>query len=602
MIDYEKIGLKCGIEIHQRLDTKKLFCACSSAQKEEATSEISRRLRPVAGELGDVDPAAAFEFLRNREFVYKISPGESCLVEMDCEPPHALNRDALDITLQICKLLRCDVAEEIHVMRKTVIDGSNTGGFQRTAVVGMNGFLDTSFGDITITSIALEEEAARIEQRSDGKVVYKLSGLGIPLIEIATSPDIHTPEQGKEVAEKIGMILRSTKVQRGIGSIRQDVNISIKDGARIEIKGFQELDKIPRLIENEAARQLTLLEIKDELKKRGLREIKEMPHDATEIFKNTKNNFLRKIIIENGRIYALRLPKFAGMLKKQCGDRTFGSELSMYAESYGLGIIHSDEDMEKYNLTWEFSELRRMTKAEKEDLVFITAGHPPAVEKAISNVLERAKHCLIGVPEETRVSDGVDSKYTRPLPGAERMYPETDIPPIRITNEYLTKITVPKTLIEKKEEIKKQLPEELANQIITSRYFPMYEELSQRFDPVLVASAFTTIIKDISRQGHDTNKLAAFDLENIFALIKEGRIPKDSLPSALIMRIEGQNFDNIEGKFGMLSESELKKIVSDVVQAHPGANEPALMGLVMKHVRGRAPGELVMRTLREMKK
>ncbi|MBI5061254.1 MAG: hypothetical protein HZB67_02990 [Candidatus Aenigmarchaeota archaeon] len=231
-VGYAKIGLKAGLEIHQRLDTKKLFCSCSAAQKEEATAAMERRLRPVAGELGDVDPAAQFEFLRNRTFVYKISPNESCLVECDEEPPHRLNRDALNITLQICKLLNCRIAEEVHIMRKTVIDGSNTGGFQRTAIIGMTGSLETSFGEVGIQSVALEEEAGRIEQKSDGKVIYRLSGLGIPLVEIATSPDIHSPQQGKEVAEKIGMLLRSCKVQRGIGSIRQDINISIAGGAR----------------------------------------------------------------------------------------------------------------------------------------------------------------------------------------------------------------------------------------------------------------------------------------------------------------------------------------------------------------------------------
>ncbi len=594
---YQKLGLKCGLEIHQRLDTKKLFCSCSSGQKEEPSDEIERRMRAAAGELGGVDPAAQFEFLRSRVFVYKISPAESCLVECDDEPPHPLNAEALGIALQICRLLNCRIPEEIHIMRKTVIDGSNTGGFQRTAVVGMNGCIETGFGRVGIMTVALEEEAARIEHRSEGKVIYRLSGLGIPLVEITTAPDIHTAEHGREVAEKIGMLLRSCKVQRGIGSIRQDVNISIAGGARIEIKGFQELEKIPRLIENEVSRQLSLLEIKDELCKKGLRKIESSPEDVTGIFKTTENNFLKKIIAAGGRVYGLKLPKFSGMLKKQCGDRTFGAELSAYAASYGLGIIHSDEELEKNNLMPEFAELRKKLKAGSEDLVLITAGH--AAEKAIASVLERSKHCLIGVPEETRIADDAGSKYTRPLPGAERMYPETDLPPVRICREYLESIALPETLDEKKERFMKILPKELAEQVVRTQYLQLFEEFSQRYDPVLVAATFTNTVKDISRQGFAVEKLARIDFGTIFEAIKEGAIPKDSLQRALIMRIEGDDLTQIIDKLTILGDDQVKKIISDVVNAHPDASEAALMGFIMKRVRGKAPGEKVNRLLRE---
>ncbi|MHA1794793.1 MAG: Glu-tRNA(Gln) amidotransferase subunit GatE [Promethearchaeota archaeon] len=261
IIDYKKIGLKCGIEIHQQLATeKKLFCNCSAKmQDKKPVFEIRRKLRPVAGELGDIDRAAAYEALKNKTFRYKVYLNESCEVELDEEPPHPINREALEISLQIAKMLNCEIPDEIHVMRKTVLDGSNTTGFQRTAIIGLNGWVETEFGKIRITNVCLEEDACQILEKSDNFVVYGLNRLGIPLVEISTSSDISNPEHAKIVAEKIGLILRSTKVRRGIGTIRQDLNVSIKNGARVEIKGVQELKLIPKLIDNEVKRQLELI-------------------------------------------------------------------------------------------------------------------------------------------------------------------------------------------------------------------------------------------------------------------------------------------------------------------------------------------------------
>lgn len=262
MLDYKKVGLKCGVEIHQRLGTKhKLFCNCSAAFKEtKPVFEIKRRLRPVAGELGDVDAAAVYETLKNKVFRYKMYLTESCEVETDSEPPHPVNPEALDIALQVALMLNCEIPEEIEFMRKTVLDGSNTSGFQRTALVGMNGWMETSFGRVGIDNINLEEEAAKIIRKGGKEMAYGLNRLGIPLVEIGTSPDIKKPEQAKEVAEKIGMILRSTgKVMRGLGTIRQDLNVSIARGERCEIKGVQDIRMVPKIVELEVERQKELV-------------------------------------------------------------------------------------------------------------------------------------------------------------------------------------------------------------------------------------------------------------------------------------------------------------------------------------------------------
>jgi len=591
IVNYNKLGLRVGIEIHQRLNTKKLFCNCSSLQSEESEKEIKRKIRPVAGELGEIDPAALYEFLRNRTFVYRLYQGETCLVELDEEPPHPLNREALKIGLQICMLLNCTIPDEIHVMRKTVIDGSNTGGFQRTAIIGMNGEIKTSTGLIKIETVALEEEAARIEERRGDEIVYKLNGLGIPLIEIATSADIHSPEQAKEVAEKIGMLLRATNVQRGIGTIRQDVNISIAGGARIEVKGFQELADIPKLVENEAKRQASLIEIKKELQKRGLKEIKEA-EDVTKLFENAQCNFIKKN--KPKKILALKLEKFAGLLKKECGDRTFGKELSAYAGAYGYGIIHSDEDLEKYKLNNEFRKMREKLKAKDEDAVLIIAGDNP--EKAMEAVKKRAGQCSIGVPEETRVADGVGSKYTRPLPGSERMYPETDIPPIVINREVLESIEIPETLEERERALQKILPKELARQIINSDYLEIFEEIDG--DPILAATTLTSTITDLKRKGFRIEKIHKKDFVEIFELVKKKEISKDSVPSALEMVING-NKNEIKKTLGLMDDEEMEKIVKDIIKKNKDLNEKALMGLAMEKLRGRAEGKRVMEIVRK---
>jgi len=614
-IDYSGLGLRVGLEIHQRLNTTKLFCECASGQREKATYEIERRLRPVAGELGDIDPAALYEFLRNKRFIYKIYPNETCLVELDEEPPHTLNADALNVALQIAKMLRCTIPEELHVMRKTVIDGSNTGGFQRTLIVGINGILETDKGTIGIPTVCLEEESARPEMSSDGKVIYRLNSLGIPLIEISTTSDINNPELAREVAETLGMLLRSTgKVQRGIGSIRQDINISISKGSRVEIKGYQELEQIPKLIENEIKRQIDLIKIKDELVvRRGVLEKHfTSAQDVTGLFEKTKNDMLRKILLDNGRIITIRLPKFAGLLKQECGDRTLGRELSGFAQAYGLGgLIHTDEDLSKYGLFSEFEEIKnkfsmelRQTTAKKEpseDCYIVLAGKMPQVQKAADAIIERAKLCLRGVPEETRIADGTGSKYSRPLPGRARMYPETDIPPLILSEETINALEIPKSLTEKEKELEKILPKDLARQMTSSRYLEWFDELRKKYDAKLVAATLLMDLKALKRDGHDVSKLGKDDLSILFDLISKEKIPKNKeiINEILIKRIKEVKWEKILQDHQLLNENELRKLIRAAVAENKGKRENVLMGIVMSAVKGRASGEKVIRIIRE---
>jgi len=270
-MNYKELGLKVGLEIHFQLEVdKKLFCNCSSAMKEkEPIGIIKRKLHPVASELGEIDVAAQFEYLRNRTFSYEVFKNESCLVELDEEPPHDPNEDALKVALQIAKLFNCKIPEYILTMRKTVIDGSNTSGFQRTMIVGFDGYFEFKGRKIPITQICLEEDAAAIDKEENGNVYYKLNRLGIPLIEIDTGviEDVE-PKEVEEIAYQIFLVASSTgKIRRQIGAIRQDINVSIRGGERVEIKGVQKLSLISKVIEREVERQLELIKKGEKVQK-----------------------------------------------------------------------------------------------------------------------------------------------------------------------------------------------------------------------------------------------------------------------------------------------------------------------------------------------
>src|SRR5512136_157231 len=295
-LNYSSLGLVCGIEIHQQLDTaSKLFCCCPTKLRDvdDSNFEFFRYLRPARSEMGEIDRAALEEVLVPRRFLYK-AYDTTCLIEADEEPPREINPESLEISLTVARLLNMRIVDEIHTMRKTVIDGSNTAGFQRTAYIGSDGRIETSCGLVGIGILCLEEEAAKIIEDRGDEIVYSLDRLGIPLIEIGTTPDIVSPSHAREVAQHLGMILRSTgRVKRGLGTIRQDVNVSIKGGARVEIKGVQDLSLIEKIVELEAQRQVRLIEIRDELSRR-MASVEPELADVTSIFASTSSKVIRK--------------------------------------------------------------------------------------------------------------------------------------------------------------------------------------------------------------------------------------------------------------------------------------------------------------------
>jgi glutamyl-tRNA(Gln) amidotransferase subunit E len=619
MIDYEKLGLKVGLEIHQQLDTlTKLFCHCKPKLfKEKPEITFLRRLRPTQSELGQIDPAAYFEFQKGMKILYEASMETSCLVEMDEEPPHPLNMEAVKIALTVALMMKATPVEEIHVMRKTVIDGSNTTGFQRTCVIALNGKIKVDNKTIPIEHISLEEDAARKTGEENNTLRYRIDRLGIPLIEIATAPTITSPKEAGEVALAIGKILRATgKVKRGIGTIRQDLNISIPNGALIEIKGVQELELIPIVIEYEIQRQLSLLQISKELRKKGVKKefIKEEFFDVTHIFKQTKCKVIRKALEKNGQVLAAKLPNFGGFLKKELiPNIRLGTEMADRAKFWGRvgGIFHTDE-MPAYGITAkEIEELRKTIKARQQDVVVFVAHNPENARDALRAVIERAREALQGVPEETRAAkpDGT-TRYMRPRPGAARMYPETDIPVTEITKEHIKAIStsLPELPEEKLKRLMRnfKLNKKLAKQIIDSKYDKLFEVIMKEshVPSTIVAVFLTETLKALKRDGVPVENLSYEQIQEIFRYVDKGKLTKEAISDVAIWLSKNREkkVQDAINSLGLtiVSEDYLLKIIDSVIEEFRDQVEElgmhafkVIMGRVMREVHGKAEASSV---------
>lgn len=592
MLDYSKLGLKCGIEIHQQLETHKLFCECpSQIREDEPHKTILRKIKAVAGELGDVDPAALHELLRDREFIYEFYQDTNCLVELDDEPPHPLNKEALAITLEVALLLNARPVSEIQVMRKTVIDGSNTSGFQRTMLVATNGYIEANGKKIGIPTICLEEDAARIIKKEGNRTWYRLDRLGIPLVEIGTDPDISTPPEAKEVAEKLGMLLRATgKVKRGLGTIRQDVNVSIGGGERIEIKGVQTLNDIPGLVENEVLRQERLIEIKEELKRRRFKEFAPEILDVSSLFEKTEAK-----IIKGKKVFGIKALKFEGLMKKELmPNYRFGTELAGIAKEVGglAGIFHSDE-LPNYGITEaEVTMVKKFLKLESGDAFVLVAADWGSGEKTLRAIATRCNAALKGVPKEVRRADGVITRFMRPLPGSARMYPETDEPLVAVTKEMLKSIKLPLTPEEQKKELGKMgLGPELANQLVRSRVLGEFIQLSGelKLKPSVIASALLAAPEEI-------------DIAQVLRLVDSGKVVKESVDEIIEGMKTGKAAEQVakEKNLFLMDELEIKKKIARIVKANKGANAGQLMGKAMAGLRGKADARTVKRIIDEM--
>ncbi|HIH19564.1 TPA: Glu-tRNA(Gln) amidotransferase subunit GatE [Candidatus Micrarchaeota archaeon] len=557
--------MKCGIEIHQRIFGKKLFCGCLPRESEgQQGAQFSRKQHAVLSELGEIDAASRLEAIRSREFQYSAPRECSCLVEADEEPPHMMNREALHAVLVFCTLLHSKPVDRLHVMRKHVIDGSNTSGFQRTAVASLGGAVETPSGKLEIQSICIEEESAGIIEGRESRAAYDLGRLGIPLVEIATAPDLKSGKEAEQAALAIGTLLRKTGlVQRGIGTIRQDLNVSIPEGARVEIKGVQALDMVEKTIGIEVERQKRVLEISGEAKRRlGNKEIALVFVDLTDVFSGTKSQLVSKSIKNGGKVLGMKLDGHSALLGKEIApNRRFGTELSDYARAAGIsGLIHSDEDLAKYGFSDdEIAEAKVALGVGASDAFAMVAGEHRKCQSALSEVTCRANY--FGVPEETRKAnpDGTSS-YLRPLPGKARLYPETDLPPIEITKEMLAEAAkaaaATRKMEEKQEELLSNVNDELASQLASAKgllsHNPSFKLIAQTpelslfaqatkegTDAKLVASTLTNTLQSLKREEENVKALDEPRLLSAFAAARKNIFAKSAM--AMILRAMCRN-------------------------------------------------------------
>ncbi|MDP3066467.1 MAG: Glu-tRNA(Gln) amidotransferase subunit GatE, partial [Methanobacteriaceae archaeon] len=597
---------------------KKLFCPCECELTDKKPKyRFLRNLRPTQSELGKIDRAAFEESRRKLTFIYDAYPYHTCLVESDDEPPHPLNQEALEIGLIIASLLNMKVVDEFHTMRKQVIDGSNTGGFQRTGLVATEGHIDTEYGRVVIENLCLEEDAARRMGQKKGKMEFRLDRLGIPLLEITTDPSIHNPEQVREVAYQIGQVLRSTRVKRGLGTIRQDLNISIREGARVEIKGVQDLDTMPKMVENEVERQINLIKIRNELKNREA-EVHEEIYELNEIFRESESKIISKAIKKGGKVLAIKLKGFQGLIGKEVQPgRRFGTELAGYTKKMGVaGIFHTDE-LPAYGITdKEVEKVNQFLGLEEDDAFVMVADEDEKSRNALQEVTRRSKAALLGVPEETRKAlDDANTEYLRPLPTASRMYVETDIPTHVISRELLQEVrsNLPELPFEKKERIidKYKLSDDLAVQLVRQNKVELFEEVMARceVDSTTVASTLAYTLKELKREGLEIDKLELDQFLKTFKLVSEGKIAKDAVLTLLkeVSR-EGLSPEEAAKKLNlsMLSEDGVRDIIrklvtsqESMVKERGSAAMGPLMGMAMKEFKGKADGRLVNKLLKE---
>jgi len=606
-VDYKALGLKTGLEIHIQLNThRKLFCHCPPVLRDdEPHFKLERRLHVSVSELGAVDPAVLWEVRKRRKYVYEGYRDTTCLVELDEEPPHMPDEETLATAVAVAKLFNAKLFDEVHVMRKTVIDGSNVSGFQRTMLVAYGGRAKILGYDIGVETIALEEDAARKMGEEGKTVIYRLDRLGIPLIEIATEPMTYTPQQVEEVAWIIGYSVKITgKAKRGIGTVRQDVNVSIAGGAKTEIKGVPDLSLIPKVIEYEVARQVNLLKIAEELRRRGVQKVELSTADVTAAFANSKSKIVRRVLDAGGKVIAVKAPGFQKLLgfEVQPGRR-LGTELADYVRAWTElgGLLHSDE-LPGYGITAE--EVRDVAgRIGVDSFVLLMGVEEKELEEAARIVADRLNMAPLGVPEETRAAnpDGT-TKFLRPRPGAARMYPETDLPPIKITFELVKKAEeVARVSLEGKlnELVSMGLSRDLALQLIKSPHLEKFDEYVERFKsvpPQLIATILLNVARALSREGVEVTEEK---LISVFEALDRRVITKEAVEDVLRNMKPGEPAEEAARRLGLvrLSYDEVRKMVEEV--AREVGRDKALRE-VMRRFRGRVDVEDVKRALSEL--
>lgn len=578
---FKEIGFKCGLEIHQQLKTsEKLFCNCPTTYRNDAPdAEIIRHMRPTLSELGEYDGTALMEFKTKKRVIYQLYRDNMCTYEMDDTPPFEINKKALKIAIRLALMLNCAIVDELHVSRKQYLDGSIPTGFQRTAVVGVGGWVPYKGRKIMLSHICLEEDACREISDKGHNIIFRTDRLSFPLLEVITQPVLESPKEAREVNELIGRMLKASGlVRRGIGSVRQDVNVSITGGTRVEIKGISKTKYTERMTEIEALRQKHLLDIKDDLEKRGYNKagFKPVKKDVTDIVNKRPSSLITLMIDSGNRFGAVKLPGFAGLLKREIQPgRTFADEFSgrvkviacldempnIAVNEIPLPMISSD--------CW--NKLMKELDFSDKDAIILTWGPKNDIITAVNEIAGRAEEAFDGVPNDTRqhLSD-FTTGFERVLPGPDRMYPDTDSPPVTIPACDIANYekSLPKRSWEYESEwVKLGTPEYISHKVVVSPFLEMFDKLVKQdsINPVKLYS--------ILKRAYKVNKSAAdFNVNtiaNIFDIQKQGhlslKIVEELLCNSSSAELKSNFAKLISGK-PELSDDDIRQTIAETAK------------------------------------
>ncbi len=607
--DYKTVGFKSGLEIHQQLYTdKKLFCRCPAGKySKDYDAEILRHMRPTLSEMGVYDGTALMEFKTKKNIIYHIKRETVCTYEMDDTPPFLINEDALDKAIGIGMLYNCNVVDELHIARKQYLDGSIPTGFQRTAIYALDGWIPYKDRKVKIVQMSIEEDSCREVSDIGHDRVYLTDRLGMPLIETVTEPAMKTPQEVAEVAWQCSKLVRSThKVRRGMGAAREDVNVSVEGGTRVEIKGVSQITMIPILTYNEAMRQWNLLRLREELKKRGITSetFKAESYDITKLLKKVHYAPLKNAADSGMKINVVVLKGFKDLLHWQTQtDTYFSKEISDRVRVIACltsipNLIHSDSKSDTITSS-DWLKVKKFTNATDNDTMVIVWGSEDDVKTAVNEIIIRAKEATIGIPSETRqaLSDGTNG-FERILPGADRMYPDTDLPPKKITKEKLDKIKtwLPEQFWKRIEWYNKLgIPKDTIEELSISPYAELFKKAVNdwKINSTTAAVLIIQYPKRLKKYGIQNDWLNEEIFESILKSYSENKIPKDALLTTLRTAAELGVFTN-EVIFNPADKKEIDDAISAATNdldkmkiLNPEKKEKLLMGMIMKKLRGR---------------
>lgn len=625
--EYAQLGFMCGVEIHQQLLTDmKMFCHCPAGlYSDEYDAEVLRHMRPTLSELGEYDGTALMEFKTKKQILYRLNKESVCTYEMDDTPPFLVNQQGLDIAIEICLLLNLNLVDEMHIARKQYLDGSIPTGFQRTAIVGVEGFILFKDKKIRLIQLSIEEDSCREVEDRGHNIIFKTDRLGMPLIEAVTYPDMKTPWEAAEVVETLGRILRVTeKVRRGLGSVRQDVNVSIRGGTRIEIKGVPKFGFIPALTHIEALRQKALLDIRQEIKRRSIDadNFQWVEKDVTHLLKDTTLPQFRKAMKKGHRIRAIKLCGLAGILNHPTQpDINFDRELAGRVRVIACLdeqpiIFHTDNYRLYEGYRKDLKNLRKVFKSSDLDVIILVWGPEEDTITAIDEIRLRMVDAMKGVPSETRqaCSDGT-TDFERILPGADRMYPDTDLPPTKIDGPRIQRIRsqLPELPWVREDRYKKHsLPPETAYRLAVSPHARLFDRIERelKVEMKLVGITLVQVLKALKRGGYEVKNITPERIYEIFQGLSQGRfypaLVKDLLK--IIARSPEKSLNQLLENFSLLSEGEALQIMEETL-----AEDPLFVpswdtrnrlfqyysGKIMKKLRGRFPAHRVEELVKE---